>query len=208
MADKRGIKHSIKQLQRIKTWQLLVLLVFMAFIAATFLRLNNIGMVERRAAVIAADESGDKDAIAQRLYDLQRYVSAHMNTDMGKGVYLQEQYARDRQAKLDAAANADNSPNIYKQITDACRAMYASWSPYFQCVKDKLNASTPAADPLDTVALPSANEYRHIYASPVWSPDFAGFSLLICALLVLVIIARLLTLVTLRIMLRHRYKSI
>lgn len=180
----------------------------MCFIAATFLRLNNIGMVERRAAVIAADASGDKDAIAQRLYDLQRYVSAHMNTDMGKGVYLQEQYARDRQAALDAAAQSDNSTNIYKQITDACRAMYASWSPYFQCVKDKLNASTPASDPIDTAPLPSANEYRHIYVSPVWSPDFAGFSLVVCALIALAIVARLLTLGVLRLMLHRHYKSI
>ena len=52
MADKGRIKQDIKNLQRIKTWQLIILLIIVGFIAATFLRLNSIGMVQRREAVI------------------------------------------------------------------------------------------------------------------------------------------------------------
>ena len=58
------------------------------------MRLNNIGMVERRSAVMSADNEGNDDMTRDRLYDLQRYVTSHMNTDMGKGVYLEASYKR------------------------------------------------------------------------------------------------------------------
>jgi len=89
VVDKRSIKHSIKQLQRIKTWQLVILLILAGFLSATFLRLNNIGMIQRRTAVLNADAVGDNEITQNRLYDLQRYVTSHMNTDMNKGVYLE-----------------------------------------------------------------------------------------------------------------------
>ena len=97
MADKSRIKQNIKDLQRVKTWQLVVLLIIVGFIAATFLRLNNIGMVQRREAVISADKEGDEEVTINRLYDLQRYVSSHMNTDLGRGVYLEHGFNRDLQ---------------------------------------------------------------------------------------------------------------
>ena len=74
MVNKKFAKRSIKQLQRVKTWQILIILVLMSFVSATFLRLNNIGMVERRSAVITADAVGNDDVTQSRLYDLQRYV--------------------------------------------------------------------------------------------------------------------------------------
>jgi uncharacterized SAM-binding protein YcdF (DUF218 family) len=63
------MRKNMKRLQRIKTWQLVILLIIVGFISATFLRLNNIGMIERRSAVLAADEAGKADAIQDRLYD-------------------------------------------------------------------------------------------------------------------------------------------
>ena len=58
--NKLPIKHYWQQLSRVKTWQLVVVALLLTIISATFLRLNNLGMVERRTAVIKADESGDK----------------------------------------------------------------------------------------------------------------------------------------------------
>jgi len=60
MADKRGTRQAIRRLEEIKTWQLVILLVMASFISATFLRLNNIGMIERRDAVINTDKEGDE----------------------------------------------------------------------------------------------------------------------------------------------------
>lgn len=210
MADKKQVRHSIKQLQRVKTWQLVVLLVFTIFIAVTFLRLNNIGMVERRSAVTAADEAGNSEAVINRLYDLQRYVSSHMNTDMGKGLYLQASYKRDVQKAYDKASSNENpNGNIYKKAQDVCAPRFSSWSPaYVQCTFGELG-KYPAADNLaGAVKLPPADLYLHVFASPFWSPDFAGWSLVICVIIALVIVARTISLVVLRWMLSRHYKSI
>lgn len=210
VAQKRSIRRDIKRLQRVKTWQLVVLLILVGFIAATFLRLNNIGMEQRRDAVIAADEAGDKDVIAQRLYDLGRYVSSHMNTDMGKGVYLQHQYSVDTKALLEAASN-DNNPNgnIYKKAQDVCRPQFMVYSTaYLQCTLSELDKYPAASTLASNIKLPDVNEYRHIYVSPLWSPDFAGFSVLLFILIVLLIIARLISLAVLRMLLHRHHKSI
>lgn len=203
MADKRQVHHSIRQLQRVKTWQLVILLILAGFIAATFLRLNNIGMVQRRDAVLSADKTGDSEAIQSRLYDLQRYVSSHMNADMGS-IYLEYQYKRDSEKAIAAASDTSNpNGNIYKKAQEVCAPRFSNYSQaYLQCTVDYLSQFAPASSPASTVALPRADAYRHSYASPLWTPDFAGFSVLICVLIVLVIIGRLLGLVFLRLLLR------
>lgn len=212
MADKRQIRQGIKQLQRVKTWQLVVLLVLMGFVAATFLRLNNIGMAQRRTAVIDADKTGDQVAIKSRLVDLQRYVSSHMNTYMGT-IYLEEQYKRDTEAANKAAAS-DNNPNgnIFKKAQDICAPKFSDLGhyslPYQQCVLDELNKYPAASALTSSLKLPKAESYRHSFASPLWSPDFAGFSVLICLLILLVIIARLIGLLVLRILLKSRHGSL
>lgn len=210
MADKRSVKKAINGLQRVKTWQLVILLIFAVFITATFMRLNNIGMVERRASVIAADEAGDTEVMTSRLYDLQQYVSKHMNTSLGQGVYLEESYRRDSQAALDAAAS-DNNPNgnIYQLAQEVCAPRFSGYSAaYLECTTSEL-AKYPAADELvNAVALPPVSAYLHSFVSPTWSPDFAGFSLLVCVILALVIIIRLISLGVLKMLLARHYRSV
>lgn len=210
MADKRRIKRSIKQLQRVKTWQLLILLILAGFLSATFLRINNIGMVERRDAVTNADEAGDNDVIQNRLYDLQRYVSAHMNTNMGKGLYLESAYKRDVQtAYAKASIDSNSNGNIYKKVQEICMPQFSYWSyAYIQCTTDEL-AKYPAGDSLiSSVKLPSADTYLHVFYSPLWSPDFAGWSVLISMVILTMIFVRLASVGVLRLLLRHHYKSI
>lgn len=209
MADKRRVKQNIKRLQRIKTWQLLILLVLMAFIAATFLRLNNIGMAQRREAVLNADKSGDTEAIQSRLYDLQRYTSEHMNTSTGP-FYLEQQYRRDAQKAVDAASS-DNNPNgnINAKAEAVCRPQFTVWSPaYVQCFTEELAKYPPSPDPAQNVSLPSTELYRHNFLAPVWSPDFAGWAVLGCIIILIVILARLVSLGVLRLLLKRHYRGI
>ena len=51
MADIRTVKRALKRISRVRTWQLVLLLILLVLAAAALLRLNNIGMVERRDAV-------------------------------------------------------------------------------------------------------------------------------------------------------------
>jgi hypothetical protein len=209
VADKKRVKQSIRQLQRIKTWQLLILLILMAFVAATFLRLNNIGMADRREAVLAADKDGGESAMQSRLYDLQRYVVEHMNSDTGP-FYLEQQYRRDVQKAVDAAKNDTNpNGNIHAKAEAACRPHYAVWSPsYVQCFTDELAKYPPSPNPADNVSLPSTELYRYNFASPLWSPDFAGFAIMVCVVIAIMIVARLISLVALRLLLKQHYRGI
>jgi hypothetical protein len=210
VVDKGRVRRSIKDLQRVKTWQLLILLILAGFLSATFLRLNNIGMVERRAAVVSADEAGNQDDLVTRLYDLQRYVSSHMNTDMGKGVYLEASYKRDSQKILDAASSEQNpNGNIYQKAQDVCAPKFSGYSAaYLQCTTSELAKYPAATDLLSAAKLPSADSYLHAFVSPLWSPDFAGWSLVVCGVLALMIVARLVSLGILKLMLRHHYRSV
>ncbi|MGB3945739.1 MAG: hypothetical protein WBK76_02770 [Candidatus Saccharimonadales bacterium] len=208
MADRRQIKQGLSWLQRVRTWQLILLLIIVAVIAATFLRLNNIGMIERRTAVFSADKQGDQETIRARLFDLQRYSAGHMNADSGI-IYLEAQYQRDTQAAIDAASARDGGNNINVLADQACKKQFGGYSQaYVQCFAAELAKYPSGSNAPDKAALPSPNLYRHAFASPVWSPDFAGFSLLICGLIVVLIATRLLGLLLLRVLLRRHYSSI
>lgn len=178
-------------------------------VAATFLRLNNIGMVERRTAVLDADEHGTNADIKNRLYDLQRYTVAHMNTGTGQ-FYLEHQYKRDSQERVkQASQGADASGNIYKQASNVCDSQFAYYSSaYLQCFMNELDKHPASKNIPSQINLPPSDLYRHEFIAPLWSPDFAGWSVAVCLLLTLIIVVRLLALGVLKLLLRRHYQSI
>jgi hypothetical protein len=208
VADKRQIKLGIKRLQRVKTWQLVLLLILAGLLTATFLRLNNIGMVERRTSVLAADKQGDSDITRARLLDLQRYSAAHMNADSGT-IYLEEQYARDTKRAIAAASQAGSHNNINVKADKTCKARFGGYSQaYVQCFASELAKHPAATNTPAKAVLPNVALYRQSFSSPLWSPDFAGLGVLVCGVFTLLIVVRLLGLVLLRILLRQHYRSL
>jgi hypothetical protein len=208
LADKRTIKHGIASLQAVKTWQLLVVLILLGFVAATFLRMNNTGMIARRDAVIAADKAGDTSAIETRLHELQVYSSSRMNADTGV-FYLQEQYNRDVQKAVEISSNQSSvAADANAKAEAVCHPQYSGWSTaYMNCFLSEL-AKYPTADALPEPELPSSSLYRYSFASPLWSPDFAGWTIALCLVVVFLIIMRLAGLLFLRLMLRHHYREV
>jgi hypothetical protein len=167
-------------------------------------------MIERRQAVIDSDKVGDDSITGDRLYDLQRYVTSHMNTNMGSGFYLASSYKRDVE-KAYNAESVDTNPNgnIYVKAQQTCAPQYTRWSEaYVQCTVAAL-ATYPAASNLTSALnLPPVSLYLRDYIAPVWSPDIAGWSVVVCIVLILMILARIMSLVILRLLLRRHYKSI
>jgi hypothetical protein len=209
VADRRHIKREIKQLQRVKTWQLLILLVISGFMAATFLRLNNIGMIQRRDAVLSADKEGRDADVATRMYDLQRYVSSHMNASTGQ-FDLKDQYQRDIQQLIESAVTDSNpNGNVNAKAEAVCHPRFAAWSPaYVQCFTEELSKYPPAPDPAGNLTLPSPALYRHSFASPLWSADFAGFSVMVFFAIALGILIRLAGLGILYLLLKYHYRGV
>lgn len=215
MAQKRQVRKTIKNIQRVKTWQLLILLILVALLGATFLRLNNIGMIERRTAVLQADKTGDKRALENNLYALQRWSVEHMNASSDV-FYLEETYNRDVKKAIDKAKKASENNGITQQIANkadkACRqqaTQYGVYSTqYVQCFVNEQRKHGSMADVESEADIPKPDLYRHEFISPLWSPDFAGWSLVVGLIIIFVIVLRFISLLILKALLRRHYSSI
>lgn len=214
LTDKNKYQRWLRRIQRLKTWQLVVLLLLGLLVSATFLRLNNLGMVERRSAVVTADEQGDEAPLRSSVVELQRYVSRHMNTSLGTGFFLTKSYERDRDEALQAA-NQSTNPNssVYQQASVECRSRFQGGresfrNDYVQCVVERVGALSPQSDVETGLNLPKADAYKINFSSPAWTPDLAGFSVAFCALVTAVVFGRLLLVLLLRLLLRRHYRSI
>ena len=209
------IKRALHRLKRIHIWQLILILIPLLFIAATLLRFDHLKMVELRDAVFAADEAEDDAAIQSALVALQEFTVSHIvvNVVESNGIqsvilgtgpfYLEHQYLRAANAAIEAAESEivdDSNPNgnIYAAVSAICKplAIQNGWAwnsqGYLDCWTSEL-AKYPASDNLETnltADVPSTELYRHNFASPVWAPTWAGWVILICILLLLVIIIR------------------
>ena len=216
--DKKKTKFRIKRLSQIKTWQLVILLIMSGFISATFLRLNNVGMVERRESVEHADKAGDIVNLQQRLYDLQRYVSTHMNADPGK-IALDHTYKQMYDRKLkefeEEIKNQSNNDTVSKvrAVCDARarqggygRATTQADPRYVSCINEEWEKYPAAKVANLQFEAPSTEPYYHTFVSPIWSADYAGWSLLVTIFITMIIVMRLVVLGVLKLMLRRRNK--
>lgn len=212
--NKRTLQTLLAKVRRIQTWQLVVVLVIGLVLSASFLRLNSLEMDDRREAVYAADKAADEEQIKASIVELQSYVSSHMNTSLGDGFYLENSYNRARDSALNAATT-DTNPNaaVYQQASLECRNRFQGGVESFQndyvaCVAERVRALSPSTDPESGLNLPKADNYRYNFASPVWSPDLAGFTVLFCAIITSVIALRIVSAVVLRFFLKQRFKAV
>lgn len=211
MADKRNIRKNLKRIETVKTWQLVILLILSLFIAATFLRLNNTGMISRRNAIEGIDKSGDVQDTASRIYDIQRYAASHMNADTGV-FYLQGQYDRDVKAAVAAgsgdASTGGNSPQAKADaICNPNLQIHGYSLAYQNCMLEQLDKQGQVVDPA-SITLPNPALYRYSFTSPLWSPDFAGWSVVVSLLLMLTIVIRAIAWFVLKLLLKRHYRQI
>ncbi len=205
--QRRSPLYWLRLLRRAKIWQLTILLVLVVFVAATLLRLNNLGMVGLRQKVAAADTSAQPPRIKQSLTELQHYASAHMNAYPGV-VYLQESYNRDYAAAITAAANTANpNSNVYEQASLACREQFRGGeesfrNDYVTCVAAAVS-SLPTAQQ-NAADLPNPQSYRYSFSSPLMSFDFAGISVLIGLILLILMVTKITGVIVLRMVLKRR----
>ena len=200
---------------KIKTWQLLLVLVPLLFFDATLLRIDHIRMTELRDAVLKADEAEDDAEISRTLEELKRFVFSNIvinvvedngtqKVTFGTGpFYLEHQYNRAANAALAAAEanlSSDSNPNgnVYALASNVCspQAQQNGWtwndSRFINCMLTEINKYPAANEIQDKIitSLPSTELYRKNYASPIWAPSLTGFFILITILLIVVIFIR------------------
>lgn len=209
-------KRGRLKFHKVKTWQLLILLIPLLFIDATLLRVDHIKMAELRETVLAADEAEEDDAvIAEKLATLKDFTfnnivinvvddNGAQKITFGTGpFYLEHTYIRAANRALAAAEEKfadDSNPNgnIYAAASATCKALAIqngwTWdnANYINCMVSEIQ-KYPAADNIESqiaASLPSTELYRHNYASPIWAPTGAGWMILITAVMIIVLLIR------------------
>ena len=202
-------RRAVKAVKSIKTWQLVVLLLFGTIASTLLLRVNNLNMMDLRKAVVDADQKGDQKILQDSVNELGRYVAGHMNTDLGE-FYLTGSYERARElAMQEAQGEADPNSHLYQQASVQCQTeRFSVAGGYVQCVLNKVSELGGPSALESELKLPRYEVYKLSFASPFWSPDLAGFAVALTALILLWIIARIIGVISLNLLLKKRFTSI
>ncbi|MBI2589102.1 hypothetical protein HYW35_02785 [Candidatus Saccharibacteria bacterium] len=161
----------------------LVLFIISGVVAIYTLRHNNQTMVKLREAVYAADKNGGD--VNGALNSLRQYVYGHMNTNLSSGgnaikppIQLKYTYARlydAERAKIDTA-----NAQIYTDAQSYCQSVDQAFygTTRVPCVQNYVSTHGVKSGP----ALVPAGLYQFDFISPSWSPDLAGWSLVVSGL--------------------------
>ncbi len=178
--NKRSLHHLWVRVREVRPWYFLLAAAASGIICIVALRANNAHTGELRQAVYQADrDNGDVQAA---LTTLQRYVTSHMNAGLSGGnnsVYppIQLKYTYERLQKA-ALQNANNT-ELYTQAQAYCQRQNPtdfSGRNRVPCIEQYVaehgNKAAGVADSL----------YKFDFKAPLWSPDLAGWSLVVTAL--------------------------
>ncbi len=209
--------------RRLHTWQLILILIPLLFLTATFMRLDHIKMTELRKNVEEADKIGNPEEISASLEALSNFVRSNiviniieengsLKVSFGTGpFYLAESYRRAESLAIENATKNladDSNPygNVYAEAMNVCkpRAIENSWAwndqEYLDCMTGEIN-KYPSSENLSdkiTADIPSTELYRREYSSRIWAPTLSGFTILLCLILTVVIFIRFLIWIVIR----------
>lgn len=191
--DKFNFKRLANSFNGIPIWTLLAVSSTFFILSAFSLRTNNQNMIKLRDNVFVADEqNGDVEAA---LKDLRQYVYSHMNTDLAAGDNairppIQLKYRYERLVEAERARNGGGSGDIYGEAQGFCEQTQPSGFSgrnRIECIRQYVDENG-GADAED-VSIPD-DLYKFDFASPRWSPDLAGWSLVLGSLFLVIFILR------------------
>lgn len=170
-----------------KTW--LYLFIVTAIICILALRHNNQTMVKLRDDVYAADKNGGD--VNTALNKLKNYIFAHMNTSLDSGSNIKPpiQLKYTYQRLYDARYNDLQASNqkIYEAGKKACPGLANGYDPdRLACIENyAVNHGVRGAN----INIP-AGLYEFDFVSPTWSPDLAGWTLVLSVIFLSLFLAR------------------
>lgn len=191
-----------QRFRHVSSWYLLALTLLFALISVFALRQNNLTALQLRDNVLKVDQqNGDVEAA---LRQLRSYVYAHMNTDLASSssVYppIQLKYRYERLVAAQQEAAKAGNAKIYTDAQKHCEALLPTGVSLNRvtCIQQYLDAHPLAAQPPIQDSL-----YKFDFASPHWSPDLAGWSLVLTVVFGALFLFRLF----LELWMRHQLKN-
>lgn len=183
--DKRFLHHLWTRLRPVRPWYFLVIAAVAGVVCVAALRQNNLQMASLRSEVYSADKDGS--GVENALQHLQVYVTSHMNTDLSGGPNapyppIQLQYTYDRAVQAAGAAASAANLQIYTAAQAYCeRQDPTDFSGHNRvpCVQQYIESHG--------ATLPNIPDslYKFDFVSASWSPDLAGWSIVVTALALL-----------------------
>ena len=181
-----------KYVRPVKIWYLIALAIISGVICVMALRNNNQQMGRLREAVYTADKN-DTDVVGA-LQKLQVYVNSHMNTSLAAGntsvyppIQLKYTYQRLQDAAQEKAATSNTT--LYSEAQKYCEQQDStdfSGRNRIPCIEEYVSSHGGV-----TAQKVPDSMYKFDFASPTWSPDFAGWMLALTVLFVFLLVVRI-----------------
>lgn len=175
--EKRQLHHLWVKLRKVSYWYFLVAFLISGLIAIFALRQNNLTALKLRDEVLQTDQAnGDTEAALKKL---RQYVYGHMNTNLATAtsvyppIQLKYRYERLTQAEKDRVTTTNG--NIYNDAQNYCEKNFPEsffGAGRLPCIQNYLDTH-PNVQPKP---IPDSL-YKFDFASPNWTPDLAGLSL-------------------------------
>lgn len=199
----RGGSHGDAYRPSVKIWHLALATILFASLSAVTLRHNNLRMTELRDNVIIADKKGE--GVSEALTTLNTYIFNHMNTQVVRPIELVNTYNRQAQAIIQSAQQGSGR-DIYAEGTAACERRGIPLSSIARCIAQygEENASSVVQQ---KITLPDKNLFIYTFTSPTWTPDVAGFMLLLTGVLSVWLLLRVIEYIAVRLIVRYRLKN-
>lgn len=183
MKSRKKLDQYHKKFHLISPWYFFLVAVIFLAIGVYGLRQNNFTMIRLRQAVITADEKNTD--VEGALENLREFVYNHMNTNLSGAegsIYPPIQLKNRYEALVKKQSkNIDNyNKNIQDEGSKVCAKKFPKSgynSDRVNCISDYVSRNAKTASDAVPPEL-----YMFDFVSPRWSPDLAGFSLLISAI--------------------------
>lgn len=177
--DKKTLHRIWTKVRPIKPYYFAVLAVICGIVCIFALRANNEHMIGLRDAVYAADKNNGN--VEQALNNLRKYVYGHMNTDLAAGPNavhppIQLKYTFDRLVQVESQHVESQNASLYTNAQAYCQALIPNgFSGRYReaCINQYVTTHGASAQ-----SVPK-NLYEFDFVSPKWSPDLAGWSLIL-----------------------------
>lgn len=192
--NRRHTHHLWTRFRHVKPWYFLVIAIISTVTCVFALRSNNEHMVKLRTAVYSADKNNTD--VSAALHNLQAYVTAHMNTNLSTGpnaVYppIQLKYTYDRLVQAQQASQT--SDELYTAAQHYCEGQNSadfSGRNRVPCIEQYVQSHGGGQAPASSI--PDAL-YKFAFVSPKWSPDLAGWSMVVAGLSWILFVTTLIT---------------
>lgn len=186
---KRHVHHVLRQIKRVSGWYFVIAILITAGVAVYSLRQNNLNAIQLRDKVLQVDK--DNGDVESALRELRSYVYSHMNTKLSSpnGAYppVQLKYRYERLTAAQKAAQPNNA-NLVTEAQAYCESLIPTGRSVnrIECIQ---NYMTTKGASVNNKPIPDSL-YKFDFASPVWSPDLAGWSIVLLVLLVILGLVR------------------